>query len=109
LIIYIYIYIYTYTYMGAACVPWPLPLLPYGAQLRGPPLARSVDNKQVINRVVVGPFEEEEKGVCILSDEFKEEDEDPATPGSRMGKRVKWHFGDPFREYVLLDLPLRGS
>jgi len=35
----------------------------------------------VVNRVVVGPFEEEEEGTGVTSDVVKEEGEDPATPG----------------------------
>jgi len=36
----------------------------------------------VVNGVVVGPFEEEEEGTCVASDEVKAQgDSDPATPG----------------------------
>ena len=38
----------------------------------------------VVNVVVVGPFEEEEEGICIASDVVKVEDEDPATPGEHL-------------------------
>jgi hypothetical protein len=53
--------------------------------------------------LVVGLFEEEEEGIGIASDEG----EDPATPGSLKGNRARWHFGDPFRGYVLLGPPSR--
>jgi len=35
----------------------------------------------VVNRTVVGPFEEEEEGTGVASDVVKVEGEDPATPG----------------------------
>jgi len=35
----------------------------------------------VVNRVVVGPFEEEEEETGVVSDVVKVEGEDPATPG----------------------------
>ena len=35
----------------------------------------------VLNRVVVGPFEEEEEGTSLDSDVVKVQGEDPATPG----------------------------
>ena len=35
----------------------------------------------VVNVVVVGPFEEEEKGIGVVSDVVKAEGEDPDTPG----------------------------
>ena len=38
----------------------------------------------VVNGVVVGPFEEEEKGTGIDSDVVKVEGEDPATLGPRI-------------------------
>jgi len=56
---------------------------------------------------VVGLFEEEEEGISIASDVVKVEGEDPATPDSLRGDRVRLHVGDPFRGYVLLGPPLR--
>jgi len=38
-------------------------------------------NLLVVNRVVVGPFEEEEEGTGVVSDVVKVKGEDPATPG----------------------------
>ena len=35
----------------------------------------------VVNRVVVGPFEEEEEGTGVAINVVKVEGEDPATPG----------------------------
>ena len=35
----------------------------------------------VVNRVVVGPFEEEEEGTGVASNVFKVKGEDPATSG----------------------------
>ena len=35
----------------------------------------------VVNRVVVGPFEEEEEGTSVVSDVVKVQGEDPSTPG----------------------------
>jgi len=35
----------------------------------------------VVNRVVVGPFEEEEEGPGVASDIVQVEGEDPSTPG----------------------------
>ena len=46
------------------------------------PTRRSRQGKPlVVNRVVVGPFEEEEEGTGVASDVVKVEGEDPATPG----------------------------
>ena len=48
----------------------------------------------VVNRVVVGPFEEEEEGIGIASDIVKVEGEDPATPGCLRDDRVRRYVGD---------------
>jgi len=48
----------------------------------------------VVNVVVVGPFEEEEKGISIASDMIKGEGEDLDTPGCLRGDRVRRDFGD---------------
>jgi len=42
----------------------------------------------VVNVVVVGPFEEEEKGTGVASDVVKVEGEDPDAPGYLRGGRV---------------------
>jgi len=53
-------------------------------------------------------FEEEEEVIYIASDVIRMEGENPATSGSLVrGDRARWHVGDPFGEYVLLDPPLR--
>ena len=41
----------------------------------------------VVNRVVGGPFEEEEEGTGIASDVVKVKGEDPATPGPLIFKK----------------------
>ena len=49
----------------------------------------------VVNRVVVGSFEEEEERIDIASDVVKVGSEDPATPGCR--DRVRTYVGDSGR------------
>ena len=39
--------------------------------------------------MVVGPFEEEEEGIGVASDEVKAKGEDPHTPGYLRGDRVR--------------------
>jgi len=43
----------------------------------------------VVNVVVVGPFEEVEKGIGVASDVVKAEGDDPDTPGYLRGDRVR--------------------
>jgi len=45
-------------------------------------------------------FEEEGEGIGVASDVVKVKGEDPATPGSLRGDRVRWYVGDPFRGCV---------
>jgi len=56
---------------------------------------------------LLGLFEEEEEGIGVASDVVKKQGEDPATPGSLRGDRVKWYVSNPFRGCVLLGPPLR--
>jgi len=58
---------------------------------------------------LLGPFEEEEEGIGAASDVVKVQGEDPATPGSVRGDRVRRYVGDPFRVCVLLGPPLRKT
>ena len=48
----------------------------------------------VVNVVVVGPFEEEEEGICITSDVVKVQGEDLESPGHLRGDRVRRVVGD---------------
>ena len=53
----------------------------------------------VVNVVVVGPFEEEEEGICIASDVVKVEVKDPDTPSYLRGDRVRRDV-DIFQSWV---------
>ena len=56
---------------------------------------------------MLGLYEEEEEGIGVASEVVKVKGEDPATPGSLRGDKVRWYVGDPFRGCVLLGPPLR--
>ena len=50
-------------------------------------------------RWLLGPFEEEEEGICTASDVVKAQGEDSATPGCLREVRVRWCVGD-FQSWV---------
>ena len=58
---------------------------------------------------MLGLYEEEEEGIGVASEVVKVKGEDPATPGSLRGDKVRWYVGDPFRGCVLLGPPLRKT
>jgi len=48
----------------------------------------------VVNRVVVGEFEEEEEGIGIAIDVVKVKGEDPASPGCLREDKARRYVGD---------------
>ena len=58
----------------------------------------------VVNRVVVGPFEEEEMGTAIASDVVKVKNEDLATSDCSREDRVRRSVGDS-KSWVRAPLP----
>ena len=48
----------------------------------------------------MGPFEEEEEGICMASDVVKVEGDDPVTPGSLSGETARRYVGDDSQSWV---------
>jgi len=73
--------------------PWPSPMRPNELwtcpDTEPPGLVPGCQWRQLL-----GPFEEEEEGICITSDVVEVQGEDPATPGCLRDVRVRWCVSD---------------